>query len=63
MEKNAYTQYFLKQHPDKVRIAVGIVNTLRDMSVEDLELSIRLHGNRETKKMLHEILAWRVKQI
>lgn len=63
MADNSYTQYFLKQHPDKVRRAVRIIDSIRDIDTADIELCIRLHGNRDTKKMLHEILAWKVKQL
>ena len=60
---NSYTQYFLKQHPDKVRAALKIIDEIKDWSTEDMELCIRLNSNRETKKMLHEILSWKVKKI
>lgn len=63
MSSNQYTQYFLKQHPDRVRAALKIIDEIKDWSIDDMELSIRLHSNRETKKMLHEILSWKAKQL
>jgi len=60
---NSYTNYFLKQHPDRVRAALKIIEEIDQWSVDDMQLAIKLHGNKDTKKMLHEVLSWKVKKI